>query len=155
QTVDWTAPCTSHWRNDDALDNWNEVDQVLFGIIQNGQMVKTALFNGDGTTNMDWFRADNVLKSCWSDLEFGPHLFFRVEGDAGIKRHFFMARNYGGCPNDAGWVVVADGTPGPCPWEKSDAYPLIKFAAGPTSEKFSQGALEADAVVVFLKYKKL
>ncbi|KAK3782444.1 hypothetical protein RRG08_033085 [Elysia crispata] len=156
KTLDFQAPCTSHWRNDDALDNWENVDEVLFGIIYKGEIVKTIFFDGEDTTYLDWYRAENLLESPWSDLPTEPHNFFSIEGHERLQRRFFIERNYGGCPNDVGWMVVSDMERRPCSWEKADSYPLIKFAAGSKSENWNTGeVLEADGFVIFLKYEEL
>ncbi|KAK3804201.1 hypothetical protein RRG08_012081 [Elysia crispata] len=156
KSVDFLAPCTSHYRNNDALNHWKNIDQVLFGIIYKGEMVKTIFFKGELTTYTNWYEPEHLLKSCWDDLRMGPHNFFSVEGDNTLNRRFFINRNYGKCPNDAGWVVVVDDPPRPCPWEITYSYPMFKFAAGPKVQNWSTGeVLEADAIVVFLKYKKL
>ncbi|RUS70120.1 hypothetical protein EGW08_022121 [Elysia chlorotica] len=156
KTTDWKSPCSSHYRNNDALDQWKNIDEVLFAIIQNGEMVKTIFFKGEQSTYMNWYEKARLIKSCWDDLRMGPHLFFGIEGDASLQRRFFIQRNYGGCSNDKGWMVVSDNPPRPCDWEKSTAYPIIKFAVGPKAENWSTGeVLEAEAIAVFLKYKKL
>ncbi|KAK3782553.1 hypothetical protein RRG08_028049 [Elysia crispata] len=156
KTVNFHLPCTSHYRNNDALNHWKNIDQVLFGIIYKGEMVKTIFFKGEHTTYMNWYEPEHLLKSCWDDLPMGPHKFFSIAGDKKLLRRFFIQRNYDGCSKDAGWMVVSDQPPTPCPWETTTIFPIIKFAAGPKVENWSKGqALDADAFVIFLKYKKL
>ncbi|KAK3797614.1 hypothetical protein RRG08_054640 [Elysia crispata] len=137
-------------------DNWKNIDQILFGIIHKGKMVKTNFFNGERTNYLDWFQPEYLLNSSWYDLPIGSQHFFSIIGNPDLKRRFYIERNFGACTDDAGWVVVSNKPPRPCPWEDSEIFPIIKFTAGPKAENWSEGdVLEADAFVIFLKYKKL
>ena len=45
-----------------------------------------------------------------------PNNCFSMHGDPGNGRHFFINSVYGGCPKDAGWMVIT--VPPDCDWEK-------------------------------------
>ena len=59
----WSAPCTNHYRNDDALDNWKNIREVLYGFVNEGGLVKTLRFKGASTTYMDWMSQANLIDS--------------------------------------------------------------------------------------------
>ncbi|RUS91875.1 hypothetical protein EGW08_000446 [Elysia chlorotica] len=151
--TDWTQPCDTHYRNTDALTHWNNVMEVLLGVVDRGQLVKTAVFKGDNSDYMNWFSESHYLNSSWPDLKpQHPHIY-GITGDDGLQRRFFISHNYNGCMNDAGWVVVVDRLGVPCDWEKDEAFPIIKYAAGEKFENWNTGNFRnGDALVVFVKY---
>ncbi|GFO01854.1 hemicentin-1 [Plakobranchus ocellatus] len=153
-STNYYAPCNSHYRNNDALDHWEHIDQVLLGLVYRGEIVKIIIFKGKSTTYTSWLNKNGVLQSCWSDLTTASDNFFSIQGDSSLGRRFFMNHQYDGCPKDAGWLVAVDTPSKPCPWEVKNKYPQFLFAAGPTLENWSTGHVwGADALVVFLKYK--
>lgn len=53
---------------------------------------------------------------------------FTVLRESKIERNFFINKNYNGCPNDSGWLVVKDGNlTNPCDWEKQTSYPQFLY----------------------------
>ncbi|GFO44894.1 hypothetical protein PoB_007139900 [Plakobranchus ocellatus] len=151
--IDWTQPCNTHYRNTDALKNWNNILEVLYGVVDGGKIVKTVTFKGANTDYMNWFSESHFLNSSWPDLApQHPHIY-GIKGDHGLERRFFISHNYNGCPNDAGWVVAVDRLQVPCDWEKDEAFPIFKYAAGDKFENWNTGNFkDADAIVVFVKY---
>ena len=72
----WSQPCDTHYRNADALNNWNNIMEVLFGVIDRGQLVKTAVFKGDHTSYMNWLSEGHYINSSWPDLNGQhPHIY--------------------------------------------------------------------------------
>ena len=63
--------------------------------------------------------------------------YFCYLRDKSVDRHFYINRNYGGCPNDKGWLMVVD-TPvanyRPCKFDKLPRmkYPYIVY--GPNNK---------------------
>uniref|UniRef100_A0A8W8KYF5 Uncharacterized protein n=1 Tax=Magallana gigas TaxID=29159 RepID=A0A8W8KYF5_MAGGI len=52
----------------------------------------------------------------------------KISKTSKIERNFFINKNYGGCPNDSGWLVVKDGNlTNPCDWEKHTSYPQFLY----------------------------
>ncbi|KAK3782841.1 hypothetical protein RRG08_002472 [Elysia crispata] len=151
--TNWSQPCDTHYRNADALNNWNNIMEVLFGVIDRGQLVKTAVFKGDHTSYMNWLSEGHYINSSWPDLNGQhPHIY-GIKGDDGLRRRFFISHNYNGCSNDAGWVVVVDRLNVPCDWEKDEAFPIIKYAAAEKFENWNTGNFRnADGIAVFVKY---
>ena len=88
-----------------------EVRVVLY---KNGSEVLSMSFNAVGTNKLDWFSQANLLSSPWTDLKTASTLrHFHIIGS--FKRYFEITHNYGGCPNDVGWLVVGNGA---CFWER-------------------------------------
>ena len=73
-------------------------------------------FDAKGASFLDWFRSDRLLQPHYTDIEDESHNHFSIEGDAYAGRYFIINKNYGGCKQDAGWVMLV--TEGPCDWEK-------------------------------------
>jgi hypothetical protein len=109
-------------------------------------------FDVTTTTTLNWYRAARVLSSSWTDITIEPHNYFSIEGDPVPGRTWYINRNYGGCPNDRGWLMV-DRPPDPCTFE-IDALPAISihYAAALTVQNYQTGAFaEAEAFAVFVR----
>ncbi|RUS88870.1 hypothetical protein EGW08_003309, partial [Elysia chlorotica] len=155
-SLNYHPQCYNHYRNSEALDNWGKanVREVLLAVVAGGKLAKVIRFNGQGTNYLNWFSQEKYLDSSWGDIGSVHKNFFSIEGDAHIYRRFFINKNYGGCDNDAGWLVVVDTPLPPCPWErKLGAFPQFLYAAGHTVENYSKGKVKsADAILIFLRY---
>ena len=151
-----SLPCVNHYRNRDAFHNWAGIDEVLFAIYKDGQMVKRVIFNGKGSTFTSWFAADRVIQSSWVDLTTQPHNYFSIQGaDHGNHwRRFFMNLDYDrSCDGFRGWFKATESQAG-CPVEKATlAIPMFKYAPGDTFALWQSTAAEADAFGIFLKYE--
>ena len=152
----YSLPCVNHYRNRDAFHNWAGIDEVLFAIYKDGQMVKRVIFNGKGSTFTSWFAADRVIQSSWVDLTTQPHNYFSIQGvDHGDHwRRFFMNLDYDrSCDGFRGWFKATERQAG-CPVEKATlAIPMFKYAPGDTFAVWQSTAAEADAFGIFLKYE--
>ena len=76
-------------------------------------------FDAEGSDNRNWFSSSALTQSSWFDIPAHDqrHNFFSIHGAHDDKRHFFINRNYNGCPNDAGWMVITEKVS--CDWEKN------------------------------------
>ena len=89
--------------------------QVRVVLYQDGVEKLALKFNGTSSDIWSWFSASALLESPYQDVKDG-HNFFGIKGDERLSRYFFINKNYGSCPNDAGWLVVVGGKT--CEWEK-------------------------------------
>ena len=150
-----SLPCANHYRNRDALHNWAGVDEVLFAIYVDGQMVKKVIFNGKGSTFTNWFAVNRVISSSWSDLTAHSHNFFSIAGAEHIDhfRRFFMNLDYDrGCDGFRGWFKATETDKG-CPVEITAAIPFFQYAAGNTFALWTSTAAVADAFGIYLRYE--
>ncbi|KAH3725502.1 hypothetical protein DPMN_051346 [Dreissena polymorpha] len=122
---------SSHYR-DPALDTWHNlaVKYVKFALYKGNREVAYVIYNGSGSTNLDWFTASRVLLSSWPGLTSnGQYNIFSIPGDSrdNIKRRFLINRTYGGCANDRGYVaVIDDGSY--CAWDQHPRYPQFIYS---------------------------
>ncbi|KAI8481920.1 hypothetical protein Bbelb_403650 [Branchiostoma belcheri] len=95
------------------------------------------IFSGENTDKFSWFSQSRLVSSPWNDIKTERKNFFGVTGDPMLDRTFFINRNYGGCHNDAGWLVLAEGRH--CPWERppDNQRPNILFSLSPTSSNWN------------------
>jgi len=89
-------------------------------VYEGGVIKKELLFAATGTDKLNWFSEGKLISSSWTDIKTEPKNYFSIQGDGRVSRSFFINRNYGGCPNDAGWLVASGGTE--CSWESSAAH---------------------------------
>ena len=78
--------------------------------------MKELKFNARGSNKLNWFSLSRLTQSSWTDMKTQPNNFFSIRGDPRNGRHFFINSVYGGCPKDAGWMVIT--VPPSCDWEK-------------------------------------
>ncbi|GFN98865.1 hypothetical protein PoB_002537100 [Plakobranchus ocellatus] len=152
----YSLPCTNHYRNKDAMDNWGNVDEVLLAVFNKGQLVKNIVFNGRSSTPTTWFEANRVVVSSWSDLKTQSHNFFSMEGDPRpqYKRRFFINHKYNTCQGDLGWFFVGESNGNGCPMEKSLAKPIFQYVTSSTMAILaSDNVARADAMGIFIKYE--
>ena len=104
--------------------------------------------DGVGSTSTSWFTNTKLTASSYSDLPAGPFNYYTIAGDGGNGRRWFINGNYGGCPADAGWLIV-DSLPEPCAWEtnKNAPQPRLLYAAGATKVTW-EAAVNANTIGV-------
>lgn len=65
------------------------------------------------------------------DLSYNAFSFkvFTHFRESRYYRHFFINKNYGGCPRDLGWLAVKDSANfrGACGWDKHNSYPQFLY----------------------------
>ncbi|GFO26605.1 hypothetical protein PoB_005311000 [Plakobranchus ocellatus] len=151
----YSLPCASHYRNKDALDNWHNVDEVLFAVYVKGQMVKRIIFNGRGSTFTSWFSAGRVIASSWDDLTRLRHNIFSIKGDkrTWVLRRFQINHLYHDCNTDKGWFLAGDAFPGACSYDKNLGPPIFVYSKGKTVALLSSPhqVARADSVGIFIK----
>ncbi|XP_069104622.1 uncharacterized protein [Argopecten irradians] len=149
-----TFTCNSIYRSD-VLDSWQSqsISEVKLEMYRHGKRVVRTHFNGTGSTFTDWFGIDRLIDSGWSTLnENRTFNYFQLLGSD--SRRFFINQNYGGCSNDAGWMVVIDVDNGyrVCDWDSMVNRPVFKYAPGENATRWIEYAHEeADVLAVFLK----
>ncbi|GFO01537.1 hypothetical protein PoB_002804200 [Plakobranchus ocellatus] len=152
-----SLPCVNHYRNRDAIDNWVKIDEVLFAIYKDDEIVKRVVFNGRGSTYTSWFHAGRVILSSWDDLTTQPHNFFSIIGETHptAKRRFFMSLDYDrGCDGYRGWFFAFDILDSGCAAEKTVVIPTFLYAVGNTFAVWtSANKALADAIGIFVKYE--
>jgi len=124
-----------------------------------GDSVKPVLdliFNGKGRNSDQWFRKDRLVEKRIGPNIGGNFNYFSDEGHGSIKRNYFINRNYGGCQNDFGFVIVSD-KPDNCKgvwvggrgWE---SFPRFLYAGNPNGCRWADAncVREADIMTVSL-----
>ncbi|RDC75241.1 hypothetical protein DLJ49_00340 [Rhodovulum sp. 12E13] len=98
--------------------SWGDVLSVRVSMYSAGSEVAFIEFDASGTSKTDFFAPGNVAASSWTDLASAESFrYFSIPGHDVENRHWFVHRQYGGCSNDAGWMVVRDGgTSDACAW---------------------------------------
>ncbi|CAL1535286.1 unnamed protein product [Lymnaea stagnalis] len=154
-------PCTNHYRNDQVLDNWANINEVAFIVYKNNIEVRRVVFDGKGTTNLNWFSRDRIKTSSWTDLKTESANYFSIAGllhkhFSGVNRwsrRFFMNHVLSLCTGDSGWFVAIDiETRAGCPWETYPAFPVFKYSRGDRYTNWSNGDFDvADVIAVFVR----
>ncbi|XP_059165105.1 uncharacterized protein LOC131947798 [Physella acuta] len=148
------APCSNHYRNNAVINNWRGISEVAFAIYKNHKKVKQVIFDGSGSTYMNWFHKNRVKDSSWLDLKTSGSNHFSLVGhqEGQFRRTMFMNVRYGGCPNDVGWFVAIDNTHGYCPWEHNLALPVFKYSYTDTASNWNSATTTADYIAIFVRY---
>ncbi|XP_078603946.1 uncharacterized protein LOC144877774 [Branchiostoma floridae x Branchiostoma japonicum] len=117
------CPVVEHWQ-------WLNIQRVKVELETSSGSVEL-VFDGRNTDKFNWFSKARLLSSPWNDIDTEPQNFFSIEGSQTYKRYFYINRSWGGCPQDYGWLVVADeGSDGACAWERTpdDQLPYILYS---------------------------
>ena len=88
-------------------------DQARVVLYKGEDPVKELKFNAKDSDNEHWFKYDRLTENPWTDMNSQPLNLFTIETQ--FERSFIINSQYGGCPNDSGWLVI---TGYPCDWEK-------------------------------------
>ncbi|GFO26610.1 hypothetical protein PoB_005311500 [Plakobranchus ocellatus] len=131
----YSLPCANHYRNKDALENWQNIDEAF----EKGRMVKRIIFNSRDSTFTSWFSGGREIATSWDDLTSLSHNIFSIIGDTHPQalRRFEVNHLYHGCPYDKGWFFAGDAVPGLCSFEKKLAAPMFLYSKGKTVTLFS------------------
>jgi hypothetical protein len=107
------------------------------------------LYNIKGTTNDEWYSKAYLSHSSWTDLFNENQNYWSLLGNEGHGyRDFFINRNYGGCSNDAGWVVISNNRTA-CSWETVNT---IKYSDESVYQNWTTGNIKtADSFVVMVR----
>ena len=108
--------------------------QARVALYTGGSEDFSIFFNSTNSDNINWFSETRVTDSPWTDLNTEPHYRFSIEGCCG-SRDFYIVRNHGGCPEDAGWLTT---TSTGCDWEKKYTETTILYSKLRTYSSFSR-----------------
>ena len=108
--------------------------QARVALYTGGSEDFSIFFNSTNSDNINWFSETRVTDSPWTDLNTEPHYRFSIEGCCG-SRDFYIVRNHGGCPKDAGWLATTSTN---CDWEKKYARTTILYSKLRTYSSFSR-----------------
>ncbi|XP_070568448.1 uncharacterized protein [Ptychodera flava] len=149
-----------HYKNH-LMDKWEGigVTEVKVALYTGGKEKASLLFNGISSDKESWFSNERLRSSPWDDLmdtklENGKDgQYFSVAGDDGINRHFYINNNYGGCGNDAGWLVVVDDGSTVCNWSEYADKPYFMYGSNSKVTYESGNAQFADVIAIFIKHQ--
>ncbi|MCK6544734.1 hypothetical protein L6R52_02620 [Myxococcota bacterium] len=147
-------------RGRDSVDYSNRLILEHWGTFAEGRVeVATAntvnafiKFNLNGAGPLSFFARTRVTDSTWNDLTTETQNFWSPRGDEGIRRHWFVNRNYSGCSVDAGWLAIIQGTS--CGWETSRPNSIL-YANASTYQNYTSGTVAtADALVLMVRERR-
>jgi hypothetical protein len=126
---------TKHYVSGFIANYWNK-GGVVVSDVRARRSTRTArsrkFWKHDGATtnSTSWFTNARLTASSYVDLPAGPFNYYAIAGDAANGRRWFINRNYGGCPADAGWLIV-DSAADPCSWETNVNAPAMRILYAP------------------------
>lgn len=129
--------------------NWGDVTSVRVSMYTSAVEVAYMEFSAAGTTKEDFFSIANLTSSTWTDVATEQRNFFSIAGSPINDRHWYVNRNWGGCPNDRGWMMVLDGRANPsyaCAFEdnRTDTGSTTRgflYADAMTEQNFTSGSI--------------
>ncbi|XP_019633508.1 PREDICTED: uncharacterized protein LOC109476932 [Branchiostoma belcheri] len=138
-----------------VVDQWESLNiQRVKVVLESSEGNRELIFDGRNTDRFNWFSKSRLLSSPWNDISAEPQNVFSIEGSQHVKRSFHINRNWGGCPQDAGWLAVADiGPRGICEWERApeDQLPYIRFSKTTGYANYNGGDIAtADRMVIYI-----
>ncbi|KAL5007023.1 hypothetical protein ScPMuIL_015829 [Solemya velum] len=150
----YVHPGKHHFRSS-LIDEWEllGIEQVKVELYKNKKIATYIVFNGTDSNMFNWFHQSRILTSSWSDLTVGAtYNKFSIEGD--MTRRFFINKQYGGCPNDLGWMSLLDPGKGHgCDWDTQDSYPAFLHSTDNTAVNWHLGTYDrADIMAIFIKH---
>ena len=121
----------------------------------NEQEVAYITFNGsESATLEDWFTADRIIGSSWSDLTLSTtFLDFTIKGTwIGHERWFRALTSWGSCATDGGYTLVVTGQGiYSCSYDYHDSYPQFYFSINTGPCYFdTYDFVQADAMTILI-----
>ncbi|XP_025104747.1 uncharacterized protein LOC112570486 [Pomacea canaliculata] len=154
-----SGSCDRHYRSR-LLDSWpsRAIDKVKMALYENGNETAYMIFSGHGTSYMDWFSANRLVESSWTDLKSASHDFFSIVGlqHSVVYRRFYISNRNIHCPDDIGWLNIKDRA-NSCSWEASSQIPVFVYSKAKTMINWQNaGSLRgfADVMAVWVKLDK-
>lgn len=142
-----------HYQNR-FVPNWHLVKpkEALIALYrEDGSVLETLsiVFNATNSDNKNWFSKSRMIHSPWTDLESEPQNIFSIEGCCS-GRDFYISRNHGGCPNDAGWLAIISTD---CPWEQRRPPFTVMYSNRTTYTNWNQyeNVGTADLFVLYIR----
>lgn len=128
---------------------WSSFTEARVEVVKGGIAKQYIKYSITGTDKTTWYSKTNFVDSSWTDLKTESQNYWSVQGDgASGYRDFFINRNYGGCSNDAGWIIVSGGSTA-CSWETVNT---VKYSTLPTYQNWTSGKIDtAEAFIVMLR----
>ncbi|MCB9703241.1 MAG: hypothetical protein H6711_15205 [Myxococcales bacterium] len=152
-----TAKADKHYVSRYVSTTWNQggvtLSEVRAHTYVNQVLGKYFKFDGSGSNKTNWFTSAKLTMSSYLDVKSGPWNYFAIAGDNANGRNWFISRNYGGCGNDAGWLIV-DTTADPCTWESGAGAPLrILYSGANTYSNWNTAnqIVKGDVFAVFVR----
>ncbi len=138
------------------LGRWNSgltVTQARVVMYEAGVASAFMRFNAAGSDRTNWFALGRMQAGSWTDLGTQGQNFFQISAAGNYGRHWFVNRNYGGCPADAGWLVLNGSTDITCDWATRVPTVSIMFARGTTVQNWNDypNVGLADAMAVYIR----
>ncbi|XP_071179143.1 uncharacterized protein [Mytilus edulis] len=149
--------CTNRHLRSTMIDNWNGslIDQVKIELLKNGKLAVEIYFDGRGSTSYNWFTRERMQSNSFNDLtQMSTFKYFSMDGHQGANRHFFIHQNFGGCPNDKGWMIIVDAEDTgsrPCMFDKLPGmvYPYLLYGPGRQMAHYDAGLYAvADMMII-------
>ncbi|XP_048771877.2 uncharacterized protein LOC125677747 [Ostrea edulis] len=141
------------------IDQWESlrIQKIRVVLGRNGKTLAFLEFDGSGSNKLNWFSKSRLLHSSWSDLKTSRTNYFSIKGHdrdgrRPVKRHFFVNKRYGRCPNDVGWFVIIDKTD-LCPWARKGRTPLFLYSRGSKAANWNRRPGVADVMNVYIGCK--
>lgn len=140
-----------HYKNR-LVPNWQTADpkEVRVALYENQNEVLSIVFNATNSDNENWFSANRVISSPWTDLTTSFHQFFSIPGDLALKRYFYIAGPYLTCAGDSGWLLIGGDA---CSWENRFPAGTIMYNKLTTAINMSDYANTgvADVLIVYIR----
>ncbi|XP_069103837.1 uncharacterized protein [Argopecten irradians] len=103
-----STQCTTIYRNE-VLDTWDSenITEVQLELYEDGNRVVYLRFDGVKSTKDNWFDANRLIDSSWSMMSINSEFnHFSILGMC--QRTFYINKDFGGCVNDLGWMIIMD-----------------------------------------------
>lgn len=119
-TLDMTA-CQQNYRSP-IMDLWSSVHitEVKYSLYKNDQEVAYAIFNGIGSDITNWFSAERLLNSSWTEA--------MMTSSHPPTRRFSITVSYGGCPLDLFFTVTIADLFFWCNFDNQTTYPQFIYS---------------------------
>ena len=148
-----TIDTTNNFRSV-LFDSWsvlhstlNIFDKIKIAVYSNDVQVSYWIF--DATDDLEsWFSWDNMIDSNYYDATYDTStsfLYFGLDAQTSIGREWMIWKNYGGCANDNGWlIVVHDANCGNWAPGEAATVPQIRYSINSDDSSYTSG-LQADS----------
>lgn len=145
------------FRRWDIISNWSTLDilKVKVDIKVNSSVSSWIIFNGQGSTYMDWFSVDRINSTSWQDLSTNTKTsLFSIRGKAQndaqsqVLARFSIMESYSidNCNSTSGWLMFV--TRHQC----FTASQHLQFAKGPSKATNAMEFQSADLLEIFVQF---
>lgn len=129
----WVNSTNCEFRRYDIISNWSSlnISRVKVQFRVGSSIGASIIFDGFGSTNIDWLSQSRLITSSWQDLSLTTHVWkFKLQGfstTGAVSRFSIMESlpKYNICTEMSGWMMV-----GSTPCLNLQYYPLVLFAPG-------------------------